>query len=83
MKKRIIYETSLTTKGKLKTISPKNLNTLISSYKNKSEIRNVLEKKRKKNDHPEIKYMMLEGCLVQPFIKLGVRKPRLRESFGV
>jgi hypothetical protein len=33
----------------------------------------------KKKGHPKIKYMMPEGCLVQPFVKLGIRKPDLGE----
>jgi hypothetical protein len=83
MLKKNISKTSFTTKGKSKIISSKNLNTPISSYKKKSKIRNVLEKKWKKNDHLEIEYMMLEGCLVKPFIKLGVRKSGLQENFGL
>jgi hypothetical protein len=38
-------------------------------------------KKWKKN-HLKIKYLMLEGCLVQPFVELGVRKLELGECFG-
>jgi hypothetical protein len=33
--------------------------------------------------HPKIKYLMSKGCLVQPFIELGVRKVGLEEFFGL
>jgi hypothetical protein len=68
----------------LEIVALKNLSTSISSYKNKNKIRrSILEKKWKKNGHPKIKYLMLEGCLVKPFVKLGVRKPGLKEFFGL
>jgi hypothetical protein len=30
-----------------------------------------------------MEYLMLEGSLVQPFVKLGVRKPKFGEFFGL
>jgi hypothetical protein len=37
----------------------------------------------KKKNLLEMEYLMLEGCLVQPFVKLGVRKPKFGEFFGL
>jgi hypothetical protein len=73
----------------LNTIASKSLSTSISSCKNKNEIkRSVLKKKWKKwkkwkKCHLETKYLMPKGCFVQPFIKLGIRKPKLGEIFGL
>jgi hypothetical protein len=81
--KEIISRTFLTTKEKLDIVASKNLSTSISSCKNKNEIkRNVLNKKWKKG-HLETKYLMLESCVMQPFVKLGVRKLELGEFFGL
>ncbi len=37
----------------------------------------------KKKGHPETKYLMPKGCLVQPFVELGVRKHGLGEFLGL
>jgi hypothetical protein len=38
---------------------------------------------KKKMSRPKIEYLMSKGCLMQPFIKLGVRKVGLGEFFGL
>jgi hypothetical protein len=40
-------------------------------------------KKNEKNDHPKIEYQLLEGCLVQSFVELGVKKPEIGEFFDL
>lgn len=82
-KKEIISKTSLTTKDKSDIIALKTLMAPISSFQSKSEIRSILEKKIQKNNHPKIKYLMPESCLVQPFVELGVKKLGLEEFFGL
>jgi hypothetical protein len=64
----------------LEIVALKNLNTSISSCKNKSEIRSVL---KKKIGHLETKYLMPEGCFMQPFVELEVKKPGLGEFFNL
>ncbi len=79
----IISRTFFTTKEKSDIVASKNLSTSISMCKNKNEIkRSVLKKKWKKN-HLDSKHLMLEGCLVQPFFKLGVKKLEVGEFLGL
>jgi hypothetical protein len=67
----------------LNTIASKSLSTSISNYKNKNEIKRSVLKKKWKKCHLETKYLMPKGCFVQPFIKLGIRKPKIGEIFGL